>query len=399
MKSIAIITPKTDTFSNPTLILLFEKLAERNYKILFFASEQLFIPEEIREKIEIYSLPFNFISFFKRPEISRRPYDILKLIKQYSEIYRLLKIQNKVKAVICVDPMGLVFAGRIKRLLNIKIIYASFEILFKDEITSEKKKKIKTLENKYSGHVDLVIVQDKKRENLLKSVNNFKPDTKILNIPVAPQKTENLSTGYDIHNDLGIPVDKKIVVYSGSLQRWSGINEILELLSEKWNEEFWLVIHSHYTLNENDELKKRIDDLINKKMNVTFHNKPFYDYRNYAEFLSKCDIGIALYFPDSIDYYAGKNIEEIGLSSGKFSTYMMLGIPTVTTSNGIYKELNKKYNFGCTIDNTGEIPEALRSIKNDYDKKVKGCCEIFSKVLDPESGTDDLMNNIEEYYK
>ena len=41
MKSIAIITPKTDTFSNPILVILFERLIKENYKILFFAFDQL----------------------------------------------------------------------------------------------------------------------------------------------------------------------------------------------------------------------------------------------------------------------------------------------------------------------------------------------------------------------
>ncbi|MBK8551391.1 MAG: hypothetical protein IPL53_10170 [Ignavibacteria bacterium] len=399
MKSIAVITPKIDTFSNPTLILIFEKLIEENYKILFFAFDQLFIPREIRDNIELHSLPFNFISFFKRPKISRRPYDILKMMKQYYELYKLLKVKNKVNAIICIDPMGLVFAGRINRLINLKIIYASFEIFFRDEISFENKKKIQMLENKYSKNVDLVVVQDKKRESLLKSVNNFGKKTKFLNIPVSPKSMEVIQNDYDIYEDLNIPREKIIVVYSGTLQNWCGINEILSLFPDKWNSDFWFVIHSHYILEEENELKKRINELIKNKMNITFHNKPFYYYKEYARFLSKCDIGIAVYFPNKVDFFAGKNIIEIGLSSGKFSAYMMLGIPTITTSNSIYNELNAKYNYGCTINVAEDIPEALVKIKTNYDEKVKGCKEIFSQVLDPVSGIDNLIDNINEYYE
>jgi hypothetical protein len=105
-----------------------------------------------------------------------------------------------------------------------------------------------------------------------------------------------------------------------------------------------------------------------------------------------------VYFPDKVDYYAGKNITEIGLSSGKFSTYMMLGIPAVTSENITYKELNEKYDFGYTVSIADEIPEALRNIKRDLNKKSAGSRKLYEEVLDPVSRIDELVRNIEEFY-
>ncbi|MEO8665926.1 MAG: hypothetical protein ABI462_10550, partial [Ignavibacteria bacterium] len=334
----------------------------------------------------------NFYSFY------RRPYDFIKLLKQYYDIYKILRIENKVEAIVCVDPMGLVIAGRIRKLINVKIIYASFEIFFEDEFYIQKKKIIKTLETKYSRKADLVIIQDKKREQLLRVVNNFSDKVKFLLIPVSPKKIDVSKNEYDIYSYLNIPNDKMIVVCSGTLQKWSGINEILNLFPDQWDNDFWLVIHSHYILDEDDELKKRINTLIKKNMNISFHNQPFYDYPDYATFLSKCHIGIAAYFPNTIDIFAGKNIQEIGLSSGKFSTYMMLGIPAITTSNSMYKMLNERYDYGGTIDSIDDIPKVMKKIKNSYDKKAKGCKEIYDNELDPVSRIDNLIEHIEKYY-
>ena len=392
MKTIAIVTPKIDTFSNPTLILLFEQLIEKKYKILFFGFEQLFIPKAIRDHLVLYQLPFNFYSFY------RRPYDLIKLVRQYYDIYRILKFENKVEAIVCVDPMGLIIAGRIKKLMNIKIVYASFEIFFEDEFYIQSKKIINELESKYSVNVDLVIIQDKIREQLLRSVNNFSVNTKFLLIPVSPKKIEIKSNGYDIFSYLNIPREKKLIVYSGTLEKWSGINELLNLFPDQWDNDFWLVIHTHNVLAEDDELKKRISALIEKKMNISFHNQPFDDYSDYSTFLSKCHIGIAAYFTNTIDIFAGKNIQEIGLSSGKFSTYMMLGIPAITTSNSMYKMLNEKYNFGGTINGVDDIPKVMKEIRKGYDKKVNGCKEIYDIELDPVSRIDNLVNHIEGYY-
>lgn len=390
-KTIAIVTPKIDTFSNPTLTILFEKLIEQNYKIIFFGFEQLFIPRHIRSHMEIHPLPFNYYSFY------RRSYDVIKLIKQYYDLYKIFKIENKIKTIICVDPMGLVVAGRIKKLIDVKLIYASFEIFFEDEFYIQRKKVIKQLESKYSENVDLVVIQDRKREQLLRAVNNFNSGTKFLHIPVSPKRIKSEKYGNELQTMLGIPHDKTVVVFSGTLQKWSGIHEILDLFQSGWNNDFWLLIHSHYILADDDPLKQRINDLIKKKMNISFHNEPFYEFQGYANFLSSCGIGIATYYPNTIDIFAGKNILEIGLSSGKFSTYMMLGIPSITTSNSMFKELNERFNFGATIVEPSEIPEALSNIKKDYTNKVIGCKEIYDTILDPENKMEELMNVIENF--
>lgn len=391
MKTIAIVTPKIDTFSNPTLILLFEKLIEENYKILFFGFDQIFIPKEIREKINFCVFPFNFYRSGKHPR------NIVKIMKQYFQVYKILKIENKVNTIICVDPMGLVIAGRIKKLVNVNIVYASFEIFFEEEFHIAKKKILKKLERKYSKNVSMVMIQDGRREKLLREVNDFSDQTKFLHIPVSPKQMEVISTGFDLHDELGIPRNKRIVVYSGTLQSWSGINELLDILNTGLSDEFWLVLHSHHILEDTDQLKVRIDHLKDSNFNISFHNKPFYDYREYVEFLSKCHIGIATYFPFyTLDVFAGKNIEEIGLSSGKFSTYMMLGIPTITTSNLIYKELNDKYHFGEIIETMNDLPRALNNINNDYDAKAKACKTLFKEELEPESRINNLMSYIEQ---
>ncbi len=390
MNSIIFVTPKIDTFSNPTLIFLFEKLLEMDYNILFFGFEQIFIPREIRKRLEIYQLPFNFYEF------NFRFRDIKKLLKQYYFIYKALKIKNKPDKIICVDPMGLVIAGRMNKILNLDIIYASFEIFFEDEFYVQRKKIIKHLEMKYSAEVDLVVIQDSTREKLLRIVNNFGNKTKFLHIPVSPKPIDYIPGGYDIYSDLKIPKDKKIIIYSGTLMAWSGVNELLNLLPEKLSPDFWIVIHSHHKLSDDDELKIKMLEMSGKNYNVTFHNKPFYENKDYYDFLSACHIGIATYFPNNVDIFAGKNIQEIGLSSGKFSTYMMVGLPTITTPNTIYKELNYKYNFGETIEKPEDIPSAAEKIMAEHKKISDNCRELYAKELNPVSKIDQLMNYIED---
>ncbi|MEO8399397.1 MAG: hypothetical protein ABI550_06230 [Ignavibacteriaceae bacterium] len=250
----------------------------------------------------------------------------------------------------------------------------------------------------YSQKVELVIIQDQGREKLLRDVNNFSDKTKFIHIPVSPKEVKCFSDEINIYKMLNIPEDKKIIVYSGTMQGWSGVRELINLIPDNWNCEYWLVIHSHHKLKDEDELENKLRQLMNSGEQISFHNEPFYDFIEYAEFLSKCYAGIATYFPNTVDIFAGKNLQVIGLSSGKFSTYMMLGIPTITTANYIYKELNKEYNFGEIINTMSDIPLALSKIKSDYTKKSIGCKSLYENVLNPESKINNLINEIGKLY-
>jgi hypothetical protein len=389
MKSVAIITPKIDTFTNPTLIALIDELIARKIKILFFGFEQIFIPTHIREKLELYELPFNFYKF--EPSLKR----VKKLTSQYIDLFSKLRIKNNVDHLICVDPMGLVIAGRMKSVTNAKIIYASFEIFFEDEFFVQRKKILKDLEMKYSAEVDTVIIQDIRRERLLRDVCNFSGNAKFIHIPVSPIPFDVSGRVKDLHKELGIPTDKKIAVYSGSLQGWSGITEILELFPDNWNQDYWFLIHSHHKVEADHPAKKTIDSLLKSGMPITLHDQPFYEYKDYASFLAGCDVGFATYFPNQLDIFAGKNIQVIGLSSGKFSTYMMLGLPTVTTNHLTYAELNQMYSFGSIIDTAKDIPKALTKISEDFENMKENCQRLYKEVLDPTLKIKELVDQIE----
>ncbi|MBK8982176.1 MAG: hypothetical protein IPM38_07600 [Ignavibacteria bacterium] len=388
-KTIAFLSPKIDTFTNPTLVALIQKLIAKGYDIIYYGFDQLFIPSEYRKYIEFKELPFNFYTLDKNPK------NIFKFLKQYLKLIRDFKWNNKIKAMICVDPMGLVIGGRIKKVIGFKLIYASFEIFFEDEFFVQRKRVLKKLEMNYSKLSDIVIIQDDRREKLLKSVNNFTDKTIFLKIPVSPLKTEVIDNDYDIYNEFYIPADKIIAVYSGSLQNWSGISEIISLFPDKWDNDFWLLIHTHQKLDKNSELKYEIENLIANNQNISLHEKPFYRFEEYFNFLSKCNIGIATYFPNNLDIFAGKNLEAIGLSSGKFSTYMMLGIPTITTNHYIYKILNNKYRYGEIINSISDLPGALKKIRSGLTAKSESCRLLYDKVLNPDLRIDDLINHIE----
>jgi len=71
-------------------------------------------------------------------------------------------------------------------------------------------------------------------------------------------------------------------------------------------------------------------------------------------------------------------MQEIGLSSGKFSMYMMLGLPTIVTACKTYNELIKKYKFGAVIEDVKELKSVVGGeyAKEDVER-------LYNEVLTP----------------
>lgn len=392
MYPIAIITPKESIYTNPLLIALFEKLNEEKIDVFLIAPRQK--AKNISGYKNIFHLKY-FPFYFSR--FPRRPFIIMQVLFSYMYTAFILR-KNKVKILVGIDPEGLVIGGRLNRILKGFLGYLSFEIIYKDELLGNayfelmKKKEIE-----YSKKILFLAIQDDERKNLLLKENHIDAtNIKIFNVPVSPVATNRIKNP-DVGKKLGIPYDKKLVLYSGSIGDWTGASDILESLENFWDENFWLVIHSHSEFTEGSALKERIDSLMLNGCPVSLHNEPFEAYSEYSSFVGNFDIGLVYYKPDSKqNIYKGKNTEFIGLSSGKFSTYMMLGIPVIFNGISYYKKLLEKYDFGAKTKNNEDMSACLADIRLNYKKKSKWANILYKELLDPDKTIPPLIRHFEK---
>lgn len=374
VKKIAIVSPNTDTFTNPTMSAMFKLLQDKDVKVYLFGPQQSpGCPDSLTNIIHIPSL-------FKL-NLFRNPRYYIKHWLSYCRVIRTLK-KEKIRVLLGVDPLGIIVGGRIKRFPGMKIhlSYLSFEIFFTEELSGHYLK-LKKKEIKYSSAADSLLVQDEKRLELLIFENKIQlPDDKIALVPVSPLKIE-VAEKPDLHTKLNIPAEKKLAVYSGSVGEWCGTKAIIEAFNKGyWNSDFWLVFHTRNPIDINNEYYTELHRLdTDKNIPFTLHPHPFEGFGELAVFLSSFDLAFALYYPNNQNPYYGKNMKEIGLSSGKFSMYMMLGLPTIVTNCEIYSKLIKEYRFGAVINNINQlknIPE------NDYSKE--DAFALYHDLLEPE---------------
>lgn len=383
MQTVAVITPNTDTFTNPTMTTLFHLLAEKGVAVYLFGPEQQPACPDNIGNVSLVRSKFMLYLF-------RNPLKYKEHWKSYLEIRRIIR-EKRIKTLLAVDPLGLIIGGRIKRIFRMKVhlSYLSFEIFFKNELSGYYLK-MKEKEISYSQYIDSLLTQDTRRKELLLEENNISiSDNQIALVPVSPLKID-VKDKPDLHRKFGIPKEKKLAVYSGSVGEWCGTKAIIEAYDKGyWNQDFHLIFHTRKSIDEGNEFYaglKRLDDDVT--IPFTLHPHPFDSFEALSGFLSGFDVALALYYPNNQNPYYGMNMKEIGLSSGKFSTYMMLGLPTIVTPCKVYEELIKEYKIGALLNNIKEFKDVL----TDSNFSKENALNLYENLLTPK--LDNYVTNI-----
>lgn len=387
--AIFIIHPHNDLFSNPTVLFILKNLIDQKIKIiLFIYNAPNNVDKKILNNIDLHILPLFY------PTTPRRPLRfLLKTLVPYINC-KFLLLKHKISNIICVDPEGVVITSkiypRLKRLYN----YISFELFFLDEIKDFRTRKNKVREiSVLQNEINSLLIQDKYRLKLFMEENNpFKID-KIFFMPVAPvmKNAENSMLERLKFNPIQ---NKKTIIYSGSIHKWSGLFELIENMEKNWNNEFHLVIHNRFQDNLNSSEIIEIKSYINKGLPISLINLQL-EYDDYLLFLKQFDVGLATYIANtSTHHYDGKNFGEIGYSSGKFNTYMMIGLPTITTKNNSFNDLYKTYNFGYIINDFSEMNAALSYISKNYDFQKNETKRLYKEIMNPELYIHPYINHL-----
>jgi hypothetical protein len=114
---------------------------------------------------------------------------------------------------------------------------------------------------------------------------------------------------------------------------------------------------------------------------VIFSSEPL-SAGEYGEMLASADIGLSLYKSVPGSRYTQKNVQTIGLSSGKFAFYMKYGLPVVSSRQPMYAQLVKEYRFGEDIGTVSELPSALSRVKLHSSHHRSEAVRLFSEKLD-----------------
>jgi glycosyltransferase involved in cell wall biosynthesis len=385
--TVFITTPNSDTYNNPTILGLLQKLDKNQIKVVVIAPSNTFknpIHSTIHINLRNFNLGLRSITLFK---------ELAKACIYYSTLLWLL-LKYSPNLIIGVDPEGVVFGRKIQQLASsigkskIKLDYLSFEIFFKDEGAK------KDNELNACNYINNLIIQDEERDKLLRTENQIPDSVPTYYIPVAPLINQEKLQHYtskripfrEQHN---ISPDKKLVIAFGSFAGWSGADWMLNTISNTTAKNCVFVIHSRYRLNEQNYYDKKLIEASKENKQIIFSNDYIASTEEAVAFLQQFDLGFVLYL-NGQGIYTGKNIYHIGYASGKFSHFMAAGVPVITNNLPIYRKLNEQHGFGFVVENEQAMTELLEQA-HDFTAMKSNCKTLFNNFLNPCKALDNYI--------
>jgi hypothetical protein len=306
---------------------------------------------------------------------------IKELCVLYWKNFRTISYQD----IFFYHGISFVLGGFICFLLKIPYVHFALEIQAYDrlrwyDLKGRLQKLIKTFIIRKSK---FVVIQDSSRKALLIRVYAVLAH-KILIVPNSYLKTAYRRSKM-IHQRLGIPNDKIVVLYPGALE--SGFLD-LKLLDAvlSWAEQFVLVFHG-FSRDKFDEVLRKKANQINALGEKRVYFSTELLTTEYLDFISSADIGLVWYKKD-----ISENVRTIGKSSGKFSAFMATNVPVIVPSYlKLMPDIVKQYGCGFVVSNEYEIKNVLYHAWQQRDSMACNIEKCFNQELDFRAYFTDVL--------
>ena len=276
--------------------------------------------------------------------------------------------------VIGVDPDGLALAHSLAQ--GAPLGYISLELLLSHELGTAAEAQLKAHERELSRQASFVVVQDQARARLLADDNGLAPERLVL-VPNAPPGPARRRPTRFWHTRFDLPADARVVIHSGSLGDWTGIEDIVAAVPA-WPEPWVLVVHTRYDAESSgyvETLRSRADP-----RRVRFSLKPV-RRQDYDALIDGADVGLAFYVSTGASSFTGSNVRTIGLSSGKLAYYLRAGLPVVVNRAASISADIEAEGAGAAVDDASALGAALQRVAAEYDLMSARACAFFEDRL------------------
>jgi glycosyltransferase involved in cell wall biosynthesis len=290
--------------------------------------------------------------------------------------------------VIGVDPDGLELAHDLAR--GAPLSYYSLELLLSYELSTPAERQLKARERALSQQAAFVIVQDAERGRLL-AEDNALDWSRVVLVPNAPTGPARRNPERYWHTRFELPETARVVVHSGSLGDWTGIDAVVDSVTD-WPADWVLVIHTRFdgeTSAYVEALRARADS-----RRVYFSLKPV-PRQEYDPLIDGADVGLAFYVPRAGSAFTQRNVQTIGLSSGKLAYYLRAGLPVIVNRASSIAEVVDRERLGVAVDAAAGIGAALDQVGTAYDEYSAGALRFFDRYLDFNRAFGEVVRRVD----
>jgi hypothetical protein len=308
---ILFVHPEGNLANNPNLSAIIELLTRAGHEIILRSRRGSFARHE-NPNVRVLEVRYRIQRKLMQLSCHPRKWFLRKLL-----ITLVPPMTPPADLVVGVDRQGLIEGAVIARSKGIPLAYWSYEIFFTTECSSN----FKALERREASSVRFAVAQDDLRARLLSEETGI-PNDRILRIPVAGTGTRPAARTRYLNERFGIPADRRIAIFAGSVDEWTLARPLVESLP-LWPENWVLVMHHRYGYVSDWQRSAR------HRMPSRFYlsEDSFPTIEGLGHMLHGADLGIALYNPTYDTPWTGRNIANIGMSSGKNATYVAIWSP------------------------------------------------------------------------
>jgi glycosyltransferase involved in cell wall biosynthesis len=161
-----------------------------------------------------------------------------------------------------------------------------------------------------------------------------------------------------LRDRLLIPEEMKVAIAIGSVEGWSMTGRILKSVAG-WPEDWALIVHERYGRTR-ERLRSelaQVGHLVGRRIFLSDAAPEMVD--DMGSVLAGVTVGLAFYEPDYRGTYTGKNLEHLGMASGKISTYLRYGVPVILNDIGLYPGEVRRFGFGQVVESPEQIAGRL----------------------------------------
>ena len=115
----------------------------------------------------------------------------------------------------------------------------------------------------------------------------------------------------------------------------------------------------------------------------------------YDELIDAANVGIAFYVATGDSSFTQRNVQTIGLSSGKLAYYLRAGLPVIVNRAASIAGLIEAEGCGLAGHDAHDIAGALDLIDADAHGFGGRACAFFDRHLDFSSAFDNVIERIE----
>lgn len=295
---------------------------------------------------------------------------------------------KRYRCLIGIEKNGLIWAGQIAENLQLPFMYYSTELYTEDywRLVMGKSvafRRLRQAECKYHGKAAATIIQDPERAQVLFQDNRLSiPRASVFYVPVSLLGGHYQKPSRFLHEALGFPRDRKVILYFGNIWEDRYVLELAEA-AQAFPDDWIMVMHGE----QHDAVVEKIKGLDRlKRVMISLKMVPS---DRIQELIASADIGLAFY-SDLI-----QNDRLTAFSSEKMALYMQCGVPFVSFDYPGYRRLANEDRCGLVIQSMRELQETIARILKSHDEFRGSARRAFDKYYDFSRNFSPVIQGIE----